>query len=142
MKTRFILSLITLFTISLCSMQAQSTPEKHATNEVKLEPKEDAQLKRKIEKAKKATAKAEKAQKVAEKKLRKKEKLAQAITARQKSIRQAESKVERLEDKLVKNKRKGKLSEVDEDKMNQKIDKLKTKMIRDKEKLAKLRRKQ
>ena len=48
----------------------------------------------------------------------------------------------KLEEKLIKDEAKGKLSPVDKAKLNTKIQKLKATIVKDKEKLKKLRRKQ
>lgn len=99
-------------------------------------------VEKELEKAEKERKKAEKAQKKAEKEAKKMERLAKAIGKKRKSIDKTERKIEKLQRKLSKGKSKGKLSPVDEMEMNQKIDKLKIEVVKEKNKLAKLERKQ
>ncbi len=106
------------------------------------EAKERKQIEKKIEKAEKRAKKAEKEAKKIEKEEKKRKKLEASIRSKQKSIDRDEKKMIRLEEKLLRDDAKGKLSPVDKAKLNSRIQKLKTGMVKDKEKLKKLRRKQ
>ena len=63
------------------------------------------------------------------------------ISKKRKSIDKSEHKITKLQSKLLKQKSKGKLTSVDELEMNQKIDKIRLDIIKEKQKLAKLERK-
>ncbi len=108
----------------------------------KQELEEAKQAQEAIDKAEKAQKKAEKAQKKAEKALKKQEKLSKAIASRKKAIGKSERKIQKSQSKLAKGKSKGKVSPVKEMEINQKINKLKLTIARDKEKLIKLQQKQ
>jgi len=108
--------------------------EEEALRKIKEEEK-------KAEKARKEAEKIEKKHKKEQKKLKKQEKLMNAITSRKKSIGKDEKKILNLEEKLRKGAQKGKLSPVDIDKINAKIGKLQTGLIKEKGKLQKLMKK-
>ncbi len=108
----------------------------------KEELKATKQAQKKVDKAEKAQKKAEKAKKKAEKEIKKKEKLAKAIASKKKGIAKNESKIKKLQNKLAKAKQKGKMSSVDEMEINHKINKLELAIVKDKEKLDKLVKKQ
>jgi len=108
--------------------------EEEALRKIKEEEK-------KAEKARKEAEKIEKKHKKEQKKLKKQEKLMNAITSRKKSIAKDEKKILNLEEKLRKGAQKGKLSPVDIDKINAKIGKLQTGLIKEKGKLQKLMKK-
>ena len=85
--------------------------------------------------------KARKAKKKAEKEAKKQQRLVNNISKKRKSIDKSEHKITKLQSKLLKQKSKGKLTSVDELEMNQKIDKIRLDIIKEKQKLAKLERK-
>ncbi len=92
--------------------------------------------------SKKELKKARKAKKRAEKEAKKQQRLVKNINKKRKSIDKNERKIKKLQSKLLKQKTKGKLTRVDELEMNQKIDKVRIDILKEKEKLAKLERKQ
>jgi len=138
MKQTLLLAFLFVFTISISSAQS----EDHNTPALaKEEAKERKMVIKKVEKEEKKAAKAEKELKKEEKEEKKEKKLVNAIESKQRVISKNEKKVVSIQQKLAKGKEKGKLSPVDIDKMNSKIDKLQLGIARDKEKLVKLLKK-
>jgi len=129
-----------LFVFAIHISFAQS--EDHNTPVIgRIDAKEQRAVIKKVEKEEKKATKAEKAQKKEEKKRKQEEKLTNAIGSRRKAISKNEKKIVGIQQKLTKGTEKGKLSPSDIEKMNVKIEKLKSIIIRDKEKLAKLHKK-
>ncbi len=104
--------------------------------------KEEKKKQKAIAKNEKELKKAQKDQKKAEKEAKKAAKLAKAINLRRRAIDKSEIKITKLQSKVAKGKSRGKLSPVKEMEMNNKINKLRVNIAKDKEKLAKLERKQ
>lgn len=93
-------------------------------------------------KAEKKAKKAEKAQKKSEKAAKKANKLAGAIVSKKKDISKEEQKIIKTQEKLNLGKVKGKFSPDEVQKLNSKIDKMKLSVLKNKERLRKLERKQ
>jgi hypothetical protein len=102
------------------------------------EVKEQKEIIKKVEKKEKQAAKAEREANKKAKEKKEEEKLIHKIKTKEKSITKNEKKVISLQSKLTIGTQKRKLSPVDIDKMNAKINKLNTTIAKDKEKLAKL----
>ena len=115
--------------------------EEEALRKIKEEEKKAEKARKEAEKARKEAEKTEKKHKKEQKKLKKQEKLMNAIASRKKSIAKDEKKILNLEEKLRKGTEKGKLSPVDIDKINAKIGKLQTGLIKENGKLQKLMKK-
>ncbi|TFG73633.1 MAG: hypothetical protein E4H26_09550 [Flavobacteriales bacterium] len=130
-------SIILLNVVSYSQEGVQSQGSKSIAQAALVEKqlKEDKRIQKEI-------AKAEKDRKRAEKEAKKSERLAKDIDNKRRSIDKGESKIAKLQNKLTKGKSKGKLSPVDEMTLNQKIEKLKIDIAKEREKLAKLERKQ
>ncbi|NNK19237.1 MAG: hypothetical protein HKP49_08810 [Maribacter sp.] len=138
MKQFLLYSILLLLSINITAAQS----EDHTTTVLaKEDVRERKMVIKKVEKEEKKAAKAEKELKKEEKEQRKERKLENGIVTKQRTISKNEKKVISLKQKLVKGKEKGKLSPVDIDKMNSKIDKIQLEITRDKEKLAKLMKK-
>ena len=147
MKRIFTLASLLIFAVHTYAQETEVVNDSLATvsqmaEKQKKELEERKRVEKEIEKAEKERKKAEKAQKKAEKEAKKRKRLAKAIGKKRKSIDKTERKIQKLQAKLSKGKSKGKLSPVDEMEMNQKIDKLKIEVVKEKNKLAKLERKQ
>ncbi len=112
------------------------------TNEVIAKVNEQKKADKELKKAEKAQKKAEKSKKRADREIKKREQKSKAINKKIKSIERDEQKIAKIEAKFSKNKLKGKLSPIDELEMRQDIDKMKLNVLRDKEQLAKMQRKQ
>ncbi|NNK75858.1 MAG: hypothetical protein HKP42_07325 [Maribacter sp.] len=138
MKQFLLYSILLLLSINITAAQSEDYT---TTVLAKEDVRERKMVIKKVEKEEKKAAKAEKELKKEEKEQRKERKLENGIVTKQRTISKNEKKVISLKQKLVKGKEKGKLSPVDIDKMNSKIDKLQLEIARDKEKLAKLMKK-
>lgn len=150
---RIMIGLVAVFLLSKTANAQEATTTKEAATMV-IEDVSDSDrmaeevIKRKTaeEKAAKraedAARKAEKEKKHAEKELKRREKHQDAIKKRENAIQKKEREIVKLENKITKKKIKGKLTPIDEMEMNQDIDKLKLNIMRDKDKLAKLKRSQ
>ena len=138
MKQLVIVTLLMLLSFNLSHAQSEEQNkilvDKEAINEQK-------EVIRKVEKQERKVAKAEKEAEKKAKEEKKEEKLLHNIKAKEKAISKNEYKVISIQDKLRKGTEKGKLSPVDIDKLNAKIDKLNATIAKDKEKLAKLQKK-
>ncbi len=145
---RYIPTLLAMLALHLAS-HAQDSGQadvvdlaKQERKALQKEYKETKKARKAIDRSERERKKEAKAEKKAGKEARKSEKLDGAINTKRKSIRKADSKIEKLQRKLHKEKSEGRLSAVDEAQLDQKIDRLKINRARDKEKLAKLERKQ
>ncbi len=134
--------LLNLVTYAQKAPQPQDSTSIAQAALIEAQLKEDKRIQKEIAKAEKERKKAEKAQKKAEKEAKKMERLAKDINKKRKSIDKGDSKIVKLQNQLTKGKSRGKLSPVDEMKLNQKIEKLKIDIAKEREKLAKLERKQ
>ncbi|MEH6746469.1 MAG: hypothetical protein V7670_06510 [Maribacter arcticus] len=126
--------LVFVFTYSIGYAQDDSN---ESTMENTVEQKEMKQVKRKVEKSE---AKAEKEKKQA-KDLKKQEKLEKQVNSKSKAISKQENQIEKLQSQLEKGKLKGTLSPVDIQKMDDKIVNIQMKVMKEQEKLKKLKRK-
>jgi lipopolysaccharide export LptBFGC system permease protein LptF len=133
MKPLLLCAFLSLLLINITAAQS----EDHNTPALaKEELKEQKMVIKKVEKEQKKAAKAEKELKKEEREQKKERKLENALVAKQRTISKNGKKVLSLQQKLAKGKEKGKLSPVDMDKLNSKIDKLQLEIAKDKEKLA------
>ncbi len=135
MKQLFILAAMLLFSFNFSYAQLEDSNTPILTEE---EIKERKEVIKKVEKEEKQAAKVEKEANKKAKEKKRAEKLIHNIKAKEKAISKNENKVISIQDKLKKGTQKGKLSPVDIEKMNAKIDKLNATIAKDKEKLAKL----
>ncbi|MGB5275136.1 MAG: hypothetical protein WBN39_13865 [Flavobacteriaceae bacterium] len=144
---KIVLTVASILLINLVSHAQEAAQPKDSVSIaqaalIEAQLKEDKRIQKEIAKAEKDRKKAEKAQKKAEKEAKKMERLANDINKKRKSIDKGDSKIVKLQNQLTKGKSRGKLSPVDEMKLNQKIEKLKMDVAKEREKLAKLERKQ
>lgn len=139
-------SILSIFIAILCTIHigfAQETAQvQDSIAAVSAKEKEAKTMQKKIDKAEKKTKKTEKAIKKAEKEAKKRKKLKKAIKSKENAIRKSERKMQKLKAKMEAGKSKGKLSPDDLIKLNKKIDKENASIIKGKQKLAKIERKQ
>lgn len=126
-----------MFILSVSIGNAQSDNSETTIEPTTEQVKEMEQVKRKVEKSKDNAKKAKKEAK----ELKKTKKLKKELSAKEKSISKLERQVEKLERDLEKGKLKGTLSPVDIQKINNKILKVKMKIVEEHEKLNKIKRK-
>lgn len=124
------------------SQEAEQIALQKAADEAKKVEKETKKAEKEAKKKEKQLKKAEKAKKQAEKEIKKRAKQDKIIANKRKSIAKKERDITNMENKLAKKKIKGKLTPIDEMEMNQKMDKIRLNILREKEKLSKLERKQ
>lgn len=131
-----IIALLT-FILYISIANAQSDNSETTIEPTKEQVKEMEQVKKKVEKSKDDAKKAKKEAK----ELKKIEKLKKQYSTKEKTIAKLERQVEKLERDLEKGKLKGTLSPVDVQKINNKIIKVKMKIVEEQEKLNKIKRK-
>tara|TARA_R110000868_G_scaffold168916_1_gene403752 strand:+ start:15 stop:422 length:408 start_codon:yes stop_codon:yes gene_type:complete len=134
MKKLFVL-LVFAFTCIIGKAQDDSN-ESTIENTV-VQQNELEQVKRKVGKSE---AKAKKEKKQA-KDLKNQEKIKKQVNSKSKAISKQEKQIEKLQNQLEKGKLKGTLSPVDIQKMDDKIIKIQMKVMKDQEKLKRLKRK-
>ncbi len=108
----------------------------------KAEKKEQKKVEKETKKKEKEAKKTEKAKKQAEKEIKRREQYEKIITKRKKNIAKWEREIAGIENKISKKKVKGKLLPIDEMEMNQKIHKLRLNILREKDKVSKLEKRQ
>ena len=126
-----------VFTLCFSIGNAQSDDTETTTAPIKQQIEEIEQVKKKVEKSKSDAKKAEKEAK----ELKKAEQLKKQYVANEKSITKKEKQVEKLERQLEKGKLKGTLSPVDIQITNEKLAKIKMKIVNDQQKLNRIKRK-
>ena len=138
-----IIFIVILFVYTGTDAYAQEgTQVQDSVTSDEVEEVKDAKAIRKIEKAEKNAEKDALAKKRMVEKIEKTDKLGKSISSKKKSIAKNEKKIVKLEQKIIKGKSKDELSPLDVLDINQEIDKLKNEIVRAKEKLEKLVKKQ
>jgi peptidoglycan hydrolase CwlO-like protein len=135
-------SFIAILIISVSSYAQETTQNGDSLSILAAAEKEKQLVIAKIEKAEKEAKRAQKAEEKMEKEQKRAEKLKKEIRSREKSIDKDEKNAIKLQNKIEKGKIKGTLAPVDIQKMEEKILDLNAKILKNKGKLDKLKRKQ